>query len=116
MDKRATRRRMVIMLVIVGVVLGGLVGFNFFKGYMMQKYMASAPIPASTVTAMTAGYQQWQPQLSAVGPPRPGAWNLLCACVASRAPGAAVPTRCCSFPSSRPRRGSAATNPSAAGS
>jgi membrane fusion protein, multidrug efflux system len=61
------KKRMVIMLVVVGVLLGGLVGFNFFKGYMMQKYMASAPIPASTVTAMTADYQQWQPQLAAVG-------------------------------------------------
>ena len=67
MEKRAMKKRMVIMLVIVGVLLGGLVGFNFFKGYMMQKYMASAPIPASTVTAMTADYQQWQPQLAAVG-------------------------------------------------
>ena len=61
------KKRMVIMLVIVGVLLGGIVGFNFFKGYMMQKYMASAPVPAATVSAMTAGYQQWQPQLSAVG-------------------------------------------------
>ena len=61
------KKRMVSMLVIVGVLLGGLVGFNFFKGYMMQKYMAGAPIPASTVTAMTADYQQWQPQLAAVG-------------------------------------------------
>ena len=34
---------------------------------MMQKYMAGAPIPASTVTAMKADYQQWQPQLDAVG-------------------------------------------------
>ena len=61
------KKRMVIMLVIVGLLLGGLVGFNFFKGYMMQKYMASAPVPSSTVTAMKADYQQWQPQLSAVG-------------------------------------------------
>ena len=61
------KKRMVIMLVAVGIVLGGLVGFNWFKGYMMQKYMASAPVPASTVTAMKADYQQWQPQLSAVG-------------------------------------------------
>jgi len=67
MEKHAMKKRMVIMLVIVGVLLGGLVGFNFFKGYMMQKYMAGAPIPASTVTAMTADYQQWQPQLAAVG-------------------------------------------------
>ena len=61
------KKRMVIMLVAVVVLLGGLVGFNFFKGYMMQKYMASAPVPAATVSAMTADYQQWQPQLSAVG-------------------------------------------------
>ena len=61
------KKRMVIMLVAVAVLLGGLVGFNFFKGYMMQKYMASAPVPAATVSAMTADYQQWQPQLSAVG-------------------------------------------------
>ena len=61
------KKRMVIMLVAVGLLLGGLVGFNWFKGYMMQKYMASAPQPASTVSAMTAEYQLWQPQLSAVG-------------------------------------------------
>jgi len=61
------KKRMVIMLVAVGLLLGGLVGFNLFKGYMMQKYMASAPVPSSTVTAMKADYQQWQPQLSAVG-------------------------------------------------
>ena len=61
------KKRMIIMLVIVGVLLGGIVGFNWFKGYMMQKYMASAPVPPATVSAMTADYQQWQPQLSAVG-------------------------------------------------
>jgi membrane fusion protein (multidrug efflux system) len=61
------KKRMVIMLLIVGVLIGGLVGFNWFKGYMMQKYMASAPVPPSTVSAMNADYQEWQPQLSAVG-------------------------------------------------
>src|SRR5215470_16894764 len=61
------KKRTIIMLVIVGVLLGGIVGFNWFKGYMMQKYMASAPVPAATVSAMMADYQQWQPQLSAVG-------------------------------------------------
>jgi membrane fusion protein (multidrug efflux system) len=67
MERSSMKKRMVIMLVAVGVLLGGLVGFNFFKGYMMQKYMASAPVPTSTVTAMKVDYQQWQPQLSAVG-------------------------------------------------
>jgi membrane fusion protein (multidrug efflux system) len=61
------KKRMVIMLVAVGVLLGGIVGYNAFKGYMMQKYMGSNPAPTSTVSAMTAEYQQWQPQLSAVG-------------------------------------------------
>lgn len=60
-------RRMIIMLLVVGVLLGGLVGFNLFKGYMMQKYMASAPVPPATVSSMKADFQQWQPQLKAVG-------------------------------------------------
>ena len=61
------KKRMAIMLVSVGILLGLLVGFNWFKGYMMAKYMASAPVPSATVTAMTAAYQEWQPQMSAVG-------------------------------------------------
>jgi len=61
------KKRMAIMLVAVAILLGGIVGFNFFKGYMMQKYMASAPVPAATVSAMPADYQEWQPQISAVG-------------------------------------------------
>ena len=61
------KKRMAIMLVSVGILLGLLVGFNWFKGFMMAKYMASAPIPPATVSAMTASYQEWQPQLAAVG-------------------------------------------------
>lgn len=61
------KKRMAIMLVSVGLLLGLLVGFNWFKGFMMAKYMASAPVPSATVTAMAAQYEEWQPQLSAVG-------------------------------------------------
>jgi membrane fusion protein (multidrug efflux system) len=61
------KKRMTIMLIAVGLLLGGLIGFNFFKGYMIQKYMASAPIPPATVSTMKADFQQWQPQLTAVG-------------------------------------------------
>jgi membrane fusion protein (multidrug efflux system) len=60
-------KRMLWMLLAVGLLLGALIGFNLFTGYMMQKYMASAPPPAATVSTMKAGYQAWQPQLSAVG-------------------------------------------------
>ena len=65
--KSAMKKRMIIMLILVGILLGGIVGFNMFKGYMMQKYMASAPVPPATVSTTKVDYQQWQPQLSAIG-------------------------------------------------
>jgi membrane fusion protein (multidrug efflux system) len=61
------KKRMTIMLIAVGLLIGGLVGFNFFKGYMMQKYMGKGAQPPATVSAMKAEYQVWQPQLNAVG-------------------------------------------------
>src|SRR5580704_7040717 len=61
------KKRMTIMLIAVGLLIGGLAGFNFFKGYMMQKYMGKGPQPPATVSAMKAEYQVWQPQLNAVG-------------------------------------------------
>lgn len=59
-------KRMVIMLAIVGLLFGGVFGFKMFKAGMMKKYM-SFQAPPSTVTAMKAEYQTWQPRLSAVG-------------------------------------------------
>lgn len=61
------KKRMTYMLMGVGVLLGGLVGFNLLRDYMIKKAVASSPIPVATVTAMTVGYQEWQPQISAVG-------------------------------------------------
>ena len=60
-------KRMIIMLIVVGLVVGGLVGFNLFKNYMMQKYMASSGPPPQTVSTMIAKYDSWQPELGAVG-------------------------------------------------
>jgi membrane fusion protein (multidrug efflux system) len=61
------KKRMTIMLIIVGLLVGGLVGFNVFKGIMMQKYMGKGGLPPATVTAMKVDFQVWQPQLNAVG-------------------------------------------------
>jgi membrane fusion protein (multidrug efflux system) len=61
------KKRMVIMLVCVGLLLGGLIAFNVVKGIMIKKYMANAPIPPATVTTLKASYQTWQPQLSSIG-------------------------------------------------
>ena len=60
-------KRMIIMLVLVGVVFGGIFAFQAFKGAMMKKFMSSKGFPPQTVSTMKAGYQDWQPQLEAVG-------------------------------------------------
>jgi membrane fusion protein (multidrug efflux system) len=65
--KPSTTKRMIIMLVIVGLLLAGLIGFNVFKGIMIKKYMASMSAPPQTVTAMKVTYQEWQPSLETVG-------------------------------------------------
>jgi membrane fusion protein, multidrug efflux system len=61
------KKRMAIMLIAVGLLLGGVIGFNTFKGYMIQKFMANSPVPPATVSTLKADFQQWQPQLTAVG-------------------------------------------------
>ena len=60
-------KRMVIMLIIIGVIFGGIFGYLGFRSYMMKKYMSSAAAPAVTVSAVTAVTGEWQPQISAVG-------------------------------------------------
>jgi len=59
-------KRMIIMLLVVGVLFGGVLGYKLFQGRMMKKY-ASIQLPPATVTASKAEYQPWQPQLRAVG-------------------------------------------------
>ena len=60
-------KRMILMLVAVGVLFGGIFGFKAYKGYMMGKFMASRGAPLQTVSTIKAGYQAWQPELKAVG-------------------------------------------------
>jgi membrane fusion protein (multidrug efflux system) len=60
-------KRMILMLILVGVVLGGIFGFEAFKGQMIKKYMASMGGQPQTVAAAKADSQDWQPHLDAVG-------------------------------------------------
>ena len=60
-------KRMVIMLIAVGIVLGGFFGFQNFKAHIIQQVMATMANPPQTVAAVTAGLQDWQPQVEAVG-------------------------------------------------
>jgi len=59
-------KRMIIMLAAVGIIFGGIFGFQVFKSRMMRKYMSSQ-MPPATVTTIVAEVQPWQPQLKAVG-------------------------------------------------
>jgi membrane fusion protein (multidrug efflux system) len=60
-------KRMLIMLVAVGILFGGIFGYQTFKSMMMKKYMFSGKVPPVVVSAITAEMQSWQPQLKAVG-------------------------------------------------
>lgn len=60
-------KRMVIMLVLVGLVLGGIFGFQAFKGAMIKKYFATRTEPPQTVSTIKAKEEVWQPKIEAVG-------------------------------------------------
>jgi membrane fusion protein, multidrug efflux system len=60
-------RRMVVMLVLVGLIAGGLYWFQSFKTTMIAKALADYAAAPQTVSAIKAGYQGWQPQLRAIG-------------------------------------------------
>jgi len=60
-------KRMIIMLIAVGVVFGGVFGFLNFRAVMTKKFMSAMPQPPQTVSTVTAAMQEWQPQIEAVG-------------------------------------------------
>ncbi len=60
-------KRMVFMLIAVGVVLGGVFGFQAFKNAMIKKFMSAMAAPPQTVSTAMAAMQEWQPRIEAVG-------------------------------------------------
>jgi membrane fusion protein, multidrug efflux system len=60
-------KRMIIMLIVAGLVLGGIFGFISFKGRMIKGFMKSQGQPPQTVSTITAGYLEWLPEQEAVG-------------------------------------------------
>ena len=61
------KKRMVMMLVIVGLLFGGIFAFQAIKARGIKKFMAANQAPPMTVTAMKVEFQSWQPVLNAVG-------------------------------------------------
>jgi membrane fusion protein (multidrug efflux system) len=60
-------KRMLIMLVAVGVVLGGIFGFKSFVNAKIKEVMAGMANPAQTVSTAKAAATEWQARLEAVG-------------------------------------------------
>ena len=60
-------KRMIIMLVSLGLLFGGIFGFQIFKARMIKKYMSANMAPPVTVTTIKAELQPWQPELKSVG-------------------------------------------------
>lgn len=60
-------KRMIIMLIVVGLVLGGIFFFINFKGRMIKEFMTSQGEPVQTVSATKAETLAWSPKLEAIG-------------------------------------------------
>jgi len=60
-------KRMIIMLVAVGVLFGGIFGFKAFLGNVIRKNISAQGIPPQTVSAAKAQFTEWQGEFRAVG-------------------------------------------------
>ena len=60
-------KRMIIMLVAVGLVLGGVFGFQMMKARIIKHVMASFANPPQTVSTTVASLQDWRASIGAVG-------------------------------------------------
>jgi membrane fusion protein (multidrug efflux system) len=59
-------KRMIIMLIAVGVVLGGVFGFEAFRSMMIAKFFATMGQMPQTVATTVARTEEWQSHLDAV--------------------------------------------------
>lgn len=64
---RQTKKRMTIMLIIVGILFGCILAYKIVMGILIQHYMAAFKSPIVTVSTRKITYQPWQPKLSAAG-------------------------------------------------
>jgi membrane fusion protein (multidrug efflux system) len=65
--KKKMTLRLVIVLGLVIILVGGVVGFNMVKAHFIKQAMAQNATVPQTVSTATAQYSDWQPQVQAVG-------------------------------------------------
>jgi membrane fusion protein, multidrug efflux system len=65
--RRVFRRRLIIIIASVLVLTIGIVGFNLVKAHFIGLALAQNASPKQTVATATVKFDDWQPQLNAVG-------------------------------------------------
>jgi len=60
-------KRMILMLLAMGLLVGGILGYKLFGRYMMNKYLAAQRPPPAAVSVTEARELKWEPTLHAVG-------------------------------------------------
>lgn len=60
-------RRLIIVLAVMAIVLGGVIGWNVLKAHFIHKFMEKNAAEPQTVSTITARYSTWQPEVKAVG-------------------------------------------------
>lgn len=61
------KKRMIMMLTIVGILFGGIFAWKMFSAIMMKRYFATMKEPAVTVSTTTVKKSLWQTDLKSVG-------------------------------------------------
>jgi membrane fusion protein, multidrug efflux system len=65
--RHVRRRRLIIVLIVVGVLLGLLVAWHLIGLHFMKQALTHNSQPPQTVTALSVGYSDWQPEITAIG-------------------------------------------------
>jgi membrane fusion protein (multidrug efflux system) len=60
-------KRLLIAIVLLGLVAGGLVGFNLFRDKAIEDFFASMPAQTVTVSTVTVAPEVWTPVIDAIG-------------------------------------------------
>jgi len=55
------------MLIVIGLILGGIFGFQAFKNRMIAAYLANLKAPPQTVSTIPAAMSPWQTTLQSIG-------------------------------------------------
>ncbi|MDQ2077768.1 efflux RND transporter periplasmic adaptor subunit [Marinimicrobium sp. ABcell2] len=60
-------KRMILMLVAVGILFGGIFGYKAVGNYFMNQFFDDMPVAPATITATEVTEAEWRPEATAVG-------------------------------------------------